>query len=78
MFTFYKTINFRNYEILKMISEQLRLLSWAIGGLFGIISNQYGIYIASIYIIVNWATLQLYSMFILNIALKYKKENSQC
>jgi len=67
-------INFKNYEILKTISEQLRLLSWAIGGVYGILNQYFGIFPTLVFIIYNWAIIQFYSIYILNVAQKYKKE----
>ena len=67
-------IKFRNYEILKTISEQLRLLAWAVGGIYGILSHKFGTIPTVIYTVYHWVVFQYYSIYVLNMAQKYKKE----
>jgi hypothetical protein len=67
-------INFRNYEILKTISDQLRLLAWAVGAIFGYMAGNLGLVTAVLYTITHWPVLQFYAIYTLNVAQKYKKE----
>jgi hypothetical protein len=67
-------IDFKNYEILKIISERLNLLSWVLSGLYGYfgikVNTLYGMFL----IAVTWIILQINSLIFASIAQKYKKE----
>jgi hypothetical protein len=67
-------INFKNYEILKIISDRLNILSWALGGLYGYISIKINPIFGSLVITMVWLILQWCSLVFANIAQKYKKE----
>ena len=70
----YKQINFKQYEILKSISDRLNILSWALSGLYGYISIKINPIFGSLVITIVWLFLQWCSIFCIATALKYKKE----
>ncbi len=67
-------INFKNHELLKLISDQIRLLSWALAAIY----YYFGITTSKIYAVVSitigWITLQIFALLILDRAQKFKKE----
>lgn len=67
-------INFKNYEILKTISEQLRLLSWAVGGLYGYLGSKFGYGLAILLMVSTWLAIQIASIYVLYEAQKHKEE----
>ncbi len=67
-------INFWNYEILKIISERLNILSWALSGLYGYLGVKVGTGFGIIIIVIFWSILQINSLYFVNLAQKYKKE----
>ena len=67
-------INFKNYEILKIISDRLNILSWALGGVFGYLGIRINTIYGVVMIFVIWLILQWCSLVFVNIAQKYKKE----
>ena len=67
-------INFKNYEILKMISERLNILSWALSGLYGYLGVKIGVGFGITLIAIVWLVLQINSIYVADLAQKYKKE----
>ena len=69
-----KYINFKNYEILKIISDRLNLLSWAVSGVYGYIGIKVNTIFGMVLVSVIWLILQWQSLAFANLAQKYKKE----
>jgi hypothetical protein len=69
-----KYIDFKNSEILKMISDRFSLLSWALSSLYGYLNVKFSSGLAIFIIIATWLILQTLSLQIATYALKYKKE----
>ncbi|MBY0379188.1 MAG: hypothetical protein K2P99_02165 [Burkholderiales bacterium] len=67
-------IDFKNYEILKIISERLNLLSWALSGLYGYFGVKIGTGFGITVIAIFWLILQVNSLYFAGLAQKYKKE----
>lgn len=65
-------INFKNYEILKTISDQLRLLAWAVGGLYGYLGSKFGATTAIVLMIFTWFSIQSIAIYVLYQAQKFK------
>ena len=68
-----KLINFKDYEVKKVISEQLRTLGWAIAGIytyFGITQNKF---VASLVVVLLWAFFQICSLMVITSAQNNKK-----
>jgi hypothetical protein len=68
-----KLINFRDYEIIKIISEQLRSASWALAGVFtyfGWASYKqiYGFVVCAL-----WLFLQVFSLGVISFGRKFIK-----
>jgi len=70
----YLNIDFKNYEILKTISERLNILSWALSGLYGYIGIKFDNIFAILLIATTWGVLQVNSLIFISIAQKYKKD----
>jgi len=67
-------INFKNSELLKSISDQFKLLSWAIAGIYyylGIGTNKI---FTGISICVGWAFIQIVAHWFLLKSQQYRKE----
>jgi hypothetical protein len=67
-------INFQNYELLKVISERLNILSWALSGLYGYLGAKIGTGFCIVIIGIFWLMLQINSLYFANLAQKYKKD----
>lgn len=63
-----------DYDILKSVADQIKLLSWAIGGVFGYFSGKIGIWYTIFIISYLWLTLQAVAVIIMVLAKNYKNK----
>ena len=76
---FYKNITKEatsDYDILKSISDQIKLLSWAIGGVFGYFSSKVGLGYTVFIVSYLWLTLQSIAIIIMVLAKEYKDKRN--
>lgn len=67
-----RKISIENYEVKKVIAEQIRTLSWTVSGIFIYFGFPQNKYFASLTVLLVWLLIQVVALIILSNAEKIK------